>query len=199
MIVIGITGGIGAGKSMVCKIFASMGIPVNDADKLAKEIIVNDKELRADIIKHFGADSYLTDGSYNRAYISEIVFNDAEKLVLLNKLVHPKVIEYGNKWAQQHHSKAYVVKEAALMIESGSYKHNDFTIVVESPLALRIERICSRDKISEAMALKKINAQLSDEARREKSDLIIYNDEHQSLIQQVHRIHQHILQKNDPR
>jgi dephospho-CoA kinase len=199
MIVIGITGGIGSGKSTVCKIFASMGIPVNDADALAKNIITTDAELKQNIIKHFGADSYLADGSYNRAHISSIVFNDATKLALLNSLVHPKVIEYGNNWVKQYQHLPYVIKEAALMFESGSYKHNDYTIVVESPMDTRVERICKRDKVTKEIAQKRIDAQLSDEQRREMADLIISNEEEQSLIHQVYKIHQHILKNNDPR
>lgn len=94
MIQIGITGGIGSGKSTVCKVFASMGIPVNDADSLAKKIIVEDPELKAEIIQQFGSDAYFENGEYNRSYISNIVFNNPEKLSILNNLVHPKVIEY---------------------------------------------------------------------------------------------------------
>lgn len=199
MIRIGITGGIGSGKSTVCKVFASMGIPVNDADALAKKIIVEDPTLRNKLILHFGAETYLPDGSYNRAYIAEIVFNDREKLNLLNSLVHPQVIAHGNSWANEHKQFPYVVKEAALMFESGSYLHNDFTIVVESPLDIRIERICKRDGVSESVALKRIEAQWSDEQRREKADLIIQNNNTDSVIAQVFKIHQNILQKNDPR
>ncbi len=199
MKVIGITGGIGSGKSTVCKIFASMGIPINDADALAKNIITNDVDLKQNIIAQFGKDSYLLDGTYNRAYISSIVFNDASKLELLNSLVHPKVIEYGNIWVQQYQHLPYVIKEAALMFESGSYKYNDYTIVVESPMNTRVERICKRDKVSKEIAQKRIDAQLSDEQRREMADLIIRNDEEHSLIHQIYTIHQQLLKNNDPR
>lgn len=199
MIKIGITGGIGSGKSTVCKVFESLGIPVNDADSLAKRIIVEDNDLRKSISENFGNESYLPDGSYNRTYIAQLVFNNTEKLNLLNQLVHPKVIEYSNKWTEQHQHKKYVIKEAALMFESGSYKYNDFNIVVESPLSIRIKRICKRDGISEEAALKRINAQWSDDERKLKSDLIILNNEKDSIIKQVINIHQNILQKNDPR
>jgi len=199
MIQIGITGGIGSGKSTVCKIFSSLGIPVNDADSLAKEIITSDAELKNAIIQHFGEQAYLEDGSYHRKYIADIVFNDAKKLALLNSLVHPKVIEHSKYWADRHSHLPYVIKEAALMFESGSYKHNDFNIVVHAPLADRISRICNRDHIDEGTARKKINAQMSDEERNAMADLIIYNNEKQSLIHQVYRIHQNIIEKNDPR
>lgn len=199
MISIGITGGIGSGKSTVCNIFASLGIPVNNADELAKKIIVEDAELKKSIINSFGEKSYLPDGTYNREYIAQIVFNDRVQLQTLNQLVHPKVIEHSKIWAEKHLKYPYIIKEAALMFESGSYLYNDYNIVVESPLALRIQRICKRDGIDEPMALKKIQSQLSDEERRQKASMIIINDENTSLIQQVYQIHQNLLAKNDPR
>lgn len=199
MIQIGITGGIGSGKSTVCKIFTSLGIPVHDADAIAKEIIVKDAELIQSMINNFGEETYLEDGSYNRAYIANLVFSDQSKLEKLNALVHPKVIEYSGIWATTHQHLPYVIKEAALMFESGSYLHNDFNIVVESPIKIRLKRICNRDSVSEESALKRINSQLSDEERRSKADLIILNDDAHSLIQQVINIHQNILTKNDPR
>lgn len=199
MIQIGITGGIGSGKSTVCKVFASLGIPINDADSLAKKIIVEDSELKASIIQQFGTEAYLENGEYNRSYISKIVFNNAEKLSILNNLVHPKVIAYSKKWTEKFAHIPYVIKEAALMFESGSYIANDYNIVVEAPLDIRIQRICSRDNANAEDVLKRIQAQLSDEERREKADLIIYNDDKTSIIQQVYKIHQNIIQNNDPR
>lgn len=199
MIQIGITGGIGSGKSTVCKIFTSLGIPILDADALAKELIVNDTELVRLMIQNFGEQTYLEDGTYNRAYIANVVFNDPLKLTKLNSLVHPKVIAFTKVWASNHKHLPYIIKEAALMFESGSYLHNDFNMVVESPLEIRIKRICSRDSVSEDNALKRINSQLSDVERREKADLIIINDDKNSLIQQVTSIHHNILTKNDPR
>lgn len=199
MIQLGITGGIGSGKSTICKVFASLGIPINDADSLAKKIIVEDDELKKAIISQFGTDAYLKDGEYNRSYISNIVFNNSEKLNTLNNLVHPKVIEYSKIWAEKHSHYPYIIKEAALMFESGSYKANDYNIVVEAPLDLRIQRICIRDNANAEDVLKRIQAQLSDVERREKADLIIYNDDKTSIIQQVYKIHQNIIQNNDPR
>jgi dephospho-CoA kinase len=199
MIVIGITGGIGSGKSTVCKIFASLGIPVNDADASAKNIILNDEEVKNAIINEFGEQAYLLDGSYNRGYISTIVFSDKHKLEKLNAIVHPKVISNGKEWVEKHANSPYVIKEAALMFESGSYKLNTFNIVVESTLDLRIERICLRDKINREQAIQKIESQLSDEQRRSMADLIILNNEQDSLINQVYKIHQNIIHTNDPR
>jgi dephospho-CoA kinase len=199
MIVIGITGGIGTGKSMVCSIFNTLGIPVYDADTNAKQIIVDDAEVKSAIIKLFGDDAYYPDGTYNKAYVASIVFNDKLKLERLNAIVHPKVIQRGNLWANANSHHPYLLREAALMFESGSYIYNQFNILVESPIELRIKRICSRDKCSKEEAIKRINAQWSDEERRKYSDLIIYNNEEKSLIQQVYQIHQNLLFNNDPR
>lgn len=199
MIIIGITGGIGSGKSTVCKIFASLGIPVNDADASAKQLIVSDAEVKQAILSEFGAQAYLPDGSYNRAYISSIVFSNKEKLQKLNNIVHPKVISNAQEWVNKHSNAPYLIKEAALMFESGSYKLNTFNIVVESPLDLRIQRICARDTITKEQAISKIESQLSDDERRTRADMSILNNEHDSLISQVYTIHQNIIKNNDPR
>lgn len=199
MIVIGITGGIGSGKSLVCKIFKSLGVPVNDADASAKEIIVHDNQVKSSIISLLGQEAYNADGTYNRNFVASVVFNDKMKLEKLNAIVHPKVIEQGNEWAKSHEQHPYVIREAALMFESGSYKNNNFNILIESPIELRIERICRRDHCSAEDALKRINAQWSDEDRRKFADLLIFNNEEQSLIHQVYQIHQNILNNNDSR
>lgn len=188
MIRVGITGGIGSGKSTVCKIFASMGIKVLDADQLAKNIAEIDAEVKQQIIDSFGEESYV-DGRYNRKYIASIVFKDAEKLKLLNSIIHPAVIDFSNSWADEHSSEKYIIKEAALMFESGSYKYNDINIVVSSPLDIRIERLLNRDQANREDILKRIDAQMSDEERNALADRIITNDEKLSLIEQVYQLH----------
>ncbi len=194
MIRVGITGGIGTGKSTVAKIFRSMGIPFLDADVLAKEIVECDLELKAFIVQLFGEQSYTEDGKYNRKYIANIVFNDKDKLAQLNALVHPAVIKYGNDWAEEHRHSNYVLKEAALMFESGSYKHNDINILVQSPIELRLERVANRDGISKDEILKRIHAQMSDKEKIKLADKIIVNDEQHSLIEQVMQIHEELMQ-----
>jgi dephospho-CoA kinase len=193
MIRVGITGGIGTGKSTVCKIFASMGIPVLDADSLAKNIAELDLHVKQQIIKVFGNESYDEHEKYNRKFIASIVFNDAEKLKMLNNIIHPAVIEYSNNWAELHRDKKYVVKEAALMFESGSYKYNDINIVVNAPKELRIQRILSRDNSSIEDIIRRIESQMSDEERNSMADKIINNDEHNSLIAQVYSLHQEFV------
>ncbi|MFN5705252.1 MAG: dephospho-CoA kinase [bacterium] len=193
MIRVGITGGIGTGKSTVCKIFASMGIPVLDADSLAKNIAEIDQHVKQQILEVFGAESYDDQDKYNRKFIASIVFNDAEKLKMLNNIIHPAVIDYSNNWAEQHLDKKYVVKEAALMFESGSYKYNDINIVVNAPKELRIQRILSRDNSSIEDIIRRIESQMSDEERNSMADKIIVNDEHNSLIAQVYSLHQEFV------
>ncbi len=193
MIRVGITGGIGTGKSTVCKIFASMGIPVLDADSLAKNIAELDLHVKQQIIEVFGNESYDEHEKYNRKFIASIVFNDAEKLKMLNNIIHPAVIEYSNNWAELHRDKKYVVKEAALMFESGSYKYNDINIVVNAPKELRIQRILSRDNSSIEDIIRRIESQMSDEERNSMADKIINNDEHNSLIAQVYSLHQEFV------
>jgi dephospho-CoA kinase len=189
MIRVGITGGIGTGKSTVCKIFASMGIPVLDADSLAKNIAEIDTGVKQRILEAFGTESYNEQEKYNRKFVASIVFNDPEKLKLLNNIIHPAVIDYANNWADQHQDKKYVIKEAALMFESGSYKYNDINIVVNSPKELRIQRILSRDKSSLEEIIRRIESQMSDDERNSMADKIITNDEHSSLIAQVYSLH----------
>lgn len=193
MIRVGITGGIGTGKSTVAKVFSSLGIPFLDADRLAKEIVENDESLRKKIVDEFGSDSYTSTGKYNRTFIANIVFNDKAKLQTLNSIVHPAVIDYSNRWALEHQGNAYVLKEAALMFESGSYKYNDVNILVMAPLELRIQRLKLRDHATEEEILKRINAQMSDEEKKKFSDKIIINDEHHSIIEQVMQLHQEFL------
>ena len=192
-IVVGLTGGIGTGKSMVCKIFKAFNIPVLDSDALAKDLITNNKEISDQIIETFGDDSYLPDGTYNTRYISQRVFNNEDLLKKLNAIVHPAVISHSQAWVKEHSNSKYVVKEAALMIESGSYKLNNYNILVVSPLDLRVERIRSRDHSDPIDIQKKINSQLSDEERLKYIDYCIYNDEQHSLIEQVQKIHTTML------
>lgn len=189
MIRVGITGGIGSGKSTVCKIFASMGVPVLDADSLAKRIAEEDLNVRQQIIDEFGTESYDKQGKYNRKYIASIVFNDASKLTRLNSIIHPAVIIYSNRWAEQHQQHPYIIKEAALMFESGSYKYNDINIVVDAPKELRIQRILSRDNSSIEEISRRIESQMHDDERNSIADKIILNDERNSLIEQVYQLH----------
>ncbi|MEI6409971.1 MAG: dephospho-CoA kinase, partial [Bacteroidota bacterium] len=148
---VGITGGIGVGKSTVCRIFEALGIPVYDADYWAKWLITNDPALKQQIKELFGAEAYLPDGTYNRAFVASQVFSDKNKLAALNASVHPAVARHGAEWhqAQIERGCPYTLKEAALMIESGSYRQLDCLIVVTAPESLRIQRVMQRDGVDE--------------------------------------------------
>lgn len=190
---IGITGGIGVGKSVVTKIFKVLGIPTYDADREAKDIMVKNNGVRQSLMQTFGKEVYFEDGSLNREWLGKRVFSDAEELKKLNAIVHPAVIKDGEDWAAAQTS-IYSVKEAALLFESGSYKALDFTILVVSPLELRIERVMQRDKVDREEVLRRINKQMPEEEKEKLSDCIVYNDDEHSLIEQVMELHQKFIQ-----
>jgi dephospho-CoA kinase len=188
---IGLTGGIGSGKTMVARIFELLGIPVYYADAAAKTIMNEDESLKALIIEHFGKAAY-TDGTLNRAYISSIVFQNKEKLALLNSLVHPATIRAAEKWMQQQQA-AYAIKEAALIFESGSQNGLDLVIGVYAPKSLRILRTMQRDTISRDEVLKRMSNQVNEELKMKLCDFVIYNNEQQLLIPQVIALHEKLL------
>lgn len=186
---IGITGGIGSGKTLVSKIFACLGIPVYDADSHAKELMTTDGILVSQIKKEFGDLSYLSDGTLNRKYLSEVVFNKQERLDVLNKLVHPRVGENYTQWVKRHNNKAYLLKEAALLFETGSYQALDKIIVVHAPEEVRIKRVIHRDGRAEQQVREIIRKQMSEEEKLKRADFIIYNDESSLIIPQVLSLH----------
>jgi dephospho-CoA kinase len=193
---IGITGGIGSGKTTACRVFEVLGIPVFYADTVAKELMHTDILLRQEIIAAFGANSYFPNGELNRKYISEIVFKDEVQLQILNKLVHPAVFRAFDQWVLNQRNAPYVLKEAALLFESGSYKMCDYNILVKSPEAIKIERIIKRDHITEAEVKLRMNKQLSDEEKEKQSDFILYNNEEQLLVTQILALHEKLLALN---
>ena len=190
---IGLTGGIGSGKSYIAKVFEALDIPVFYADNEAKkilnepQIIINASEvLQTNIIDP-------ATGLANRKKIASIVFNDSEKLKLLNQIIHPAVEQNFIIWRANHAQKKYVIKEAAILFESGSYKKLDGVICVVSPLELRLKRVAVRDNESEAEILKRINNQWSDEQRIALSNWVIHNDERSPILSQVLLVHQKII------
>jgi dephospho-CoA kinase len=193
---IGITGGIGSGKSLVTKIFACLGIPVYDADSHAKELMTTDGILISQIKKEFGDLSYLNDGTLNRKYLSEVVFNQQEKLDILNGLVHPRVRHDFVQWTDRYSDKPYVIREAALLFETGVYRLLDRTVVVYAPEDVRIRRVMKRDNRPEAQVRAIIQKQLSEEEKKALADDIIYNDDSILVIPQVLALHHRLLQGN---
>jgi dephospho-CoA kinase len=190
---IGVTGGIGSGKTTVCKIFETLGIPVYYADDRAKELMVTKPALIAGIKELFGENAYLKDGSLNRAHIASIAFQDKSILNQLNALVHPAVHQDGYEWAEAQQNVPYTLREAALIFESGGHKKLDKVITVFTPKELRIERVMARDNTERAAVEARINKQMPDEEKVKLADFVIYNDGQQSLIQQVYAIHQELV------
>lgn len=188
---IGITGGIGSGKSLICRIFQILGIPVYDADSRAKSVMTSDGILIAAIKKEFGSLSYRSDGSLNNTYLASMVFDNPEKLQILNGLVHPAVRADYKKWVNQHETSRYVIKEAALLFEAGSYAELDKVVLVYAPEALRMKRVLNRDASRNRQQIQSImSRQLSDEEKRNRADFVIVNDETQLVIPQVLRLHE---------
>ena len=197
MLRVGLTGGIGSGKSTVAKIFEVLGIPVYYADTATRRLMNEDKELKKNIIVQFGKESYKED-ELNRPYIAALVFKDKDKLELLNSLTHPATIRDANKWMRQladssEPSYPYAIKEAALIFESGSAEHLDHIIGVYTPAPLRIQRIMQRDKITREEVLQRINKQIDEEIKMQLCDTVIINDEQQLMIPQVLQLHEKLL------
>lgn len=194
---VGITGGIGSGKSLVCRIFQCLGISVYDADSRAKSLMTTDGILVSQIRQEFGDLAYHADGSLNRKYLGETVFNDPDKLESLNNLVHPRVGEDYRQWLKENSSEVYVLKEAALMFEAGSYKALDKIIVVYAPEDIKVSRVLSRDlHRSEKDIRSIIKSQMPDEAKLKRADHIIFNDDSQLVIPQVLSLHEQFLSGN---
>lgn len=191
MLKIGITGGIGSGKTTVAKIFESLGVPVYYADDAGKRLMQENIALREAIQTAFGAETYNTpDGSLNRAYLAKVVFSDIIKLRTLEALVHPVVAADTEKWVlSQRANTAYVLKEAALMFESGAYLQLDKIIVVYAPEQVRIGRVMARDKSSEGDVRARMAKQWPDEEKLKRGDFVIYNDGQQLIIPQILSLH----------
>ena len=189
---VGLTGGIGSGKTTVAGIFEVLGIPVYYADEAAKRLMNENTALKEKIIQHFGEAAY-KDGLLNRPYISQQVFQNKEKLELLNSLVHPVTIKDGNDWIQKQTS-AYAIKEAALIFESNSQNDLDYVIGVYSPESLRIQRSMKRDNISRDKVLLRMKNQMNEEEKMKRCDFVIYNNEEQAIVPQVLELNRKLLQ-----
>ena len=199
MLRVGLTGGIGSGKSTVAQIFEVLGIPVYYADISAKKLMNEDAQLRSAITTIFGEQAYVKN-ILDRKYISSIVFSDPAKLQQLNALVHPATKKDGETWMQLQTS-PYAIHEAALIFEAKVSDRLDLVIGVSSPEELRIKRAMGRDKINRDEVLKRMDQQLDEELKMSKCDFVLINDEQQLLIPQVLELHEKLIslskQKND--
>lgn len=188
---IGITGGIGSGKSVVCRIFEALGVPFYSADERAKWLLNHDDKLKKTVEALLGKDAYLADGGYNRRWVAQEVFSKPALLQQLNAVVHPRVGEDTEAWVKKHKKAPYLVKEAAIMARAGQNNSLDKIIVVEAPVELRVARVLQRDsQRSEAEIRDIIARQISDDERLKLADYVVKNDESQLLLPQVWELHQ---------
>lgn len=189
MLKIGITGGIGSGKTTVCRIFELLGVPVFYADSESKVILDEDAAVKEKLIESFGNDILLDNGNVDRKHLSDIVFSDRSKLEILNSIVHPAVFNRFKAWCETHSSQPYVIKEAAILFESGADKELDRVISVFAPREIRIRRVIERDKILWEDVLARMKQQITDEERIKRSSFVIYNDEEHPVIPQILNLH----------
>jgi dephospho-CoA kinase len=190
MFKVGITGGIGSGKTTVSKVFEVLGIPVFYADTVAKQIMITDLLLIEGVKAAFGAESYSAEGILNNRYLANIVFNNQAQLDTLNALVHPAVFQAFDEWIEQVPAGTpYILKEAALLFESGSYKMCDASILVTAPAQMKISRVMQRDGVTAEQVRARMDKQFNDEQKRAMADYQICNDEQQSIILQVMALH----------
>lgn len=189
---IGITGGIGAGKTIISEIFIRLGVPVYYADDRAKLLMQTNEELISKIKDHFGDEAYV-DGKLNRNYLSNHIFNDPEKLKAMNSLVHPAVREDYHHWHELQSNAPYTIKEAALLFESGSYIELDKIILIVAPLNIRIERVLLRDPHrNKKDILEIISNQMDEMEKKDKADYVIDNGINKMVIPQVLSVHKKI-------
>jgi len=193
MLKIGLTGNMGSGKTTVSKIFDLLGVPVFYADDAAKEVMVADPLLIEGLKTAFGKLSYFDDGTLNRKHIASIVFSNSTELGKLNSMVHPAVFRAFDAWVKSFSDVPYVIKEAALLFESDSYKLCDYTIMVQSPLEIRIQRVMQRDGLTREEVEKRNANQFSEEKKSQLANYIIKNDEKQLVIPQVLELHKLFL------
>ncbi len=192
MLSVGITGGIGSGKSTVCRVFELLNVPIFYADAEARRLQDEDAEIKSAMISLLGNDIYTLAG-LNRKAVAEKVFTNKLLLEQLNKIIHPATINAFIKWKEIHGKSPYILKEAAILFESDSHIDLDKIIAVTAPEELRMERIINRDHISRAQVISRMKNQLSDEERKIRSDFVIINDEKIAIIPQVMKVHEKLM------
>lgn len=184
MIKIGVTGGIGSGKSVVCDIFRLHGIPVFDADKEAKNLNDTSPVIREQITRHFGESLY-SGSKLNRKKFASLIFHDEEKLTIANSIIHPVLAKYFTEWCLQREDQPLVIIDAALLIEAGFHRFVDSVITVSTPANVRIERVMKRDHTTRREVEARMKNQISEEEKIKLANVVIHNDNRQSLIRQV--------------
>lgn len=192
MIKVGLTGGIGAGKSWIAKIFQNLGVPIYNADLRSKEILFNSEIVHTEIKNKIG-ENVFTNGIPDRKKLADIVFNDQEKLAILNSILHPKVKEDYEKWLVENATAPYTIKEAAILFETGIYKFSDKNILVTAPKSIRIERVKKRDNTSQEEIESRMNKQWDDEKKIPLADLVIVNDGKQAILSKILDFHERLI------
>ncbi len=192
MFKLGLTGGIGSGKTLVCSVLEKLGVPVYYADIKARNLMNSDTDLQAGIVNMFGERAYTKEG-LNRAFLAESVFGDQERLSRLNKLVHPVVRADFISWVARQGRTAYVVEEAAILFESGASLEMDLSVLVYAPQEIRIRRVMERDHLERDAVLKRMEHQISEEEKKKLADHVINNDGTAMLLPQVIELHKRIL------
>jgi len=189
-LLVGLTGGIGSGKSTIAKVFKALGVPVFNSDAIAKDIINNNREVVKQISAEFGA--IYSNGKLDKVKLSGIVFNDKTALEKLNKIIHPKVSEYFEAWIDENKKASILIKEAAILIESGAYQQMDKIILVTASEMIRIQRVIQRDNTSEQKVKDRIKMQLSDKEKMTYVDFTIINDGEKLVIPQVLEVYKRL-------
>ena len=188
---VGLTGGIGSGKTTIATMFNELGIPIYIADIEAKKLTNSSEEIKAELLKILGDKAYNEDG-LNRKYVADQIFNDAELLKKVNKVIHPQVAKHFKNWAKQQ-SEAYCIKDAAILFENGGYKECDYTILVTAPKETRIDRILKRDDTTEAEIKSRMDNQWPDEKKIKLADFVIENTDIDATKEQVIKVHEYLI------
>lgn len=196
MLKIGLTGGIGSGKTTIAKIFVNLGIPVFFADSEARKLMEESSDVIRSVKSSFGDASYI-DNHLNRKFLANVVFSDPVKLKKLNSIVHPAVHKQFETWAVEYSDKPYLIEEAALLFETGIYKTFDYIVLVTAPVSKRIERVMSRDKVTDAEVLKRMEAQMTDEEKIINSHFLIFNDDQNLVLNQTLALHEKLISLNN--
>ncbi|MGB0892489.1 MAG: dephospho-CoA kinase [Flavobacteriaceae bacterium] len=192
MKIVGITGGIGSGKTTVANMFMELGVPVYNSDMEAKALMNRSKVVRRKLIKLFGEDAYV-DNELNRPFIANIIFNNLDYLQQMNAIVHPKVGKHFERWLKKQADAPYVIKESALLFETDAYKKCNYVILVSAPIEERIKRVVKRDNTTQKKVQAIIDSQAKESENKSKADFIINNTTLQSTSKQVLEIHNQLL------
>lgn len=192
MLRVGITGGIGSGKTTVCRVFETFGVPVYYADAEAKKLYAENSALKNRLVAVFGP-AIISQGAVNTARLAEIAFASPENIAQINAIVHPYVFEHYENWCGEHNNHPYTLKEAAILFESGSYKRVQKTIGVIAPESERVSRVMLRDGCSKEEVIKRMSRQMPQDALASRCDFLIQNDNQQSIVTQVLDIHKKLL------